>query len=277
VVALGLKPGNSSIKLRFVNKADRAPAAGYTLMARLVPDGQPYELGTTDRAGRIELKPGFASGLVILRLLAGNVEPIAEMPIMPGEGSEERLIPVDPKPETVALESQLNSMRDEIVDLVAMRARLEARMKARLEGEDWAGLDQALKEFARLTPRDHFTQQLTQLKDDAAHRQAEFKKAILTKTLSAQFSELEATIDRYMEDDAFKAYREALDKIRSESAAKAKVQAKKAAAPPALVRPSQAAKDLSAQEAPKTPEPKPAPARPNPTPAAPRPSDSVPF
>ena len=68
-----------------MTKPDQAPAAGYTLTARLVPDGQPRELGMTDRAGRIVLKPGFASGLVILRLLAGNVEPIVELPIMPGE------------------------------------------------------------------------------------------------------------------------------------------------------------------------------------------------
>ena len=39
----------------------------------------------TDRSGRIVLHPGFANGLVILRLLAGNVEPMVELPIMPGE------------------------------------------------------------------------------------------------------------------------------------------------------------------------------------------------
>ncbi len=74
---------------------------------------------------------------------------------MPGESRpDEQPIPFDPKPQTVALESQIDSLRDEVVDLVALRARLEARMKARLEGEDWTGLEATLKEFARLTPRD---------------------------------------------------------------------------------------------------------------------------
>ncbi len=68
LAAVGLKPGNSPITLRFVTRADQAPAAGYLLTARLVPDGQPRELGITDRSGRIVLKPGFARGLVILRL-----------------------------------------------------------------------------------------------------------------------------------------------------------------------------------------------------------------
>jgi hypothetical protein len=252
LAALGLKPGNSPIKLRFVSGPVQAPAAGYTLTARLVPDGQPRELGATDRAGRIVLKPGFASGLVILRLLAGNVEPIVELPIMPGETTDDRPISVDPKPLTVALEAQLDSMRDEVVDLVALRARLEARMKARLEGEDWSGLDDALKEFERLTPRDQYAQRVTQIKDDAVHRQAELKTAILTKTAQAQISELQSMIDRYLDDDAFKAYAEALKEGRQEAADKAKAKAKKSAAP---AGPAPAPAPANAK--PKTPPPTP--------------------
>ena len=276
--AVGLKPGNTPITLRFVTGPDQAPAAGYTLTARLVPDGQPREQGITDRAGRIVLKPGFARGLVILRLLAGRVEPMLELPIMPGESIEHRPIAFDPKRLTVALETQLDSLRDEVVDLVALRARLESRMKARLDGEDWSGLEAELKEFGRLTPRDQFAQRLTQLKDDAAHRQAEAKIAILTKTAQAQISDLQAMIDRYMEDETYAAYVEALAKHKGDLAAKSKTQTKKALARPALVSPSDTkGKALTAQDPPKTPEPKPAPARPNPTPAAPRPPDSVPF
>ena len=40
-VALGLKPGDSPSRLRFVTKPDKGPAAGFTLTARLVPDGLP--------------------------------------------------------------------------------------------------------------------------------------------------------------------------------------------------------------------------------------------
>jgi hypothetical protein len=197
------------------------------------------------------------------------VEPIREFPIMPGESADERLIPVDPKPLTVALESQLDSLRDQVVDLVALRARLEARMKARLEGEDWKGLEDALNEFSRLTPRDKFAQQLTQLKDDAAHQQAELKTAVLTKTAQAQITELQSMIDRYMEDDAFRAYSEALSKFRSETAAKTKAEAKKAATA-ALVRPSDTMKKQ--QPAPAAAA-VPAPVAPK-TKQAPRPSDT---
>jgi hypothetical protein len=246
-VAVGLKPGNSPITLRFVTGTDLAPAAGYTLTARLVPDGQPREIGMTDRAGRIVLKPGFARGLVILRLLAGNVEPIVELPLMPGESADNRPISVDPKVLTVALEAQIDSIRDEVVDLVALRARLESRMKARLEGEDWSALEAELKEFAQLTPHDQFAQRLAQLKDDAAHRQAETKTAILTKTAQAQIADLQAMIDRYLEDETYRAYLEALEKGKGEVAAKKKAQAKKAATRPALVPPSDTSGDSGAR------------------------------
>jgi hypothetical protein len=226
MVGVGVKPGNSPVKIRFLTKPDRTPAAGYMLTARLVPDGQPHELGLTDRSGRIVLKPGFADGLVTLRLLAGNVEPMVEFPIMPGESAEELSIPFEPKPLTVALEAQLDSLRDEVVDLVALRARLETRMKARLEGEDWDGLKATIEEFSKLTPHDSFAERLTKLKDDAAHKQAETKKAVLTRTAGAQISDLQAMIDRYLDDDVYKAYIEALDRSKTDADAKAKALAK---------------------------------------------------
>ena len=216
LAGLGIKPGNTPMKLRFATKPDLTPAAGYTLTARRVPDGQPRKLGTTDRGGRIVLQPGFADGLVILRLLAGDVEPMVELPIMPGESRpDEQPIAFDPKPETVALEARVDSLRDEVVDLVAQRARLEARMKSRLDGEDWNGLDTTLKEFAKLTPRDQFSQRLAKLKDDAAHQQAELKRAILTKTAQAQVADLQSMIDRYLDDETYMAYTDALKRTEA--------------------------------------------------------------
>jgi hypothetical protein len=281
LAALGLKPGNIPLKLRFVTRPDSLPAAGYMLTARLVPDGQPRELGTTDRSGRIVLQPGFAHGLVILRLLAGNVEPMVELPMMPGESSDERTIPFDPKPLTVALEAKIDSLRDEVVDLVALRARLEARMKARLEGEDWPGLEGALKEFARLTPRDELSQRLTKLKDDAANQQAELNKAVLTKTAQAQINDLQSMLDRYLDDETYRAYSEAFEQTKRAVDAKSKAAAKKtAAAPrprteqPVPRSPTTARTEPAKPAAPAPPAAQPAPRRPlPPQPATP----AVPF
>ena len=224
LAAVGIKPGNSPLRLRFISSRDKSPGAGYTLTSRPVPNGVTREVGMTDRAGRIVLKPGFADGLVVLRLLAGNVEPVREFPVMPGESSEERTIPFDPKTQSVALEVEVDTLRDEVVDLVALRARLEARMKARLEGEDWDGLEDAIKEFNHLTPRDEYAKKLADIKERAAKQQVENKVAILTKNAQAQISDVQAMIDRYLDDDTIRAYRDSLQEGRTEITEKAKAR-----------------------------------------------------
>jgi hypothetical protein len=215
LVALGLKPGRTPTRFRFVTRPDKAPAAGYVLTARDLPDGPPREVGTTDREGRVTLAPGFADNLVVFRLLAGQIEPMVEFPAMPGETDVERTIPFEPRPQTMTLEAQLDSLRDAIIDLVAVRARLEARLKARADGEDWAGLEETLKEFQRLPGRETFANRLTQLKDDAAAQQARTKSAILTKTAQAQLAEVQALVDRYLDDELFRAYADALEKAKA--------------------------------------------------------------
>ena len=76
-------------------------------------------------------------------------------------------------------------------------------MEARLQGEDLAGLEQGLKEYASLARRDVYAYRLTKLKDEAAKQQAQSKTEVLSKNLQARFNELQALIDRYLDDDAF--------------------------------------------------------------------------
>ncbi|MHC5537924.1 hypothetical protein ACYOEI_06800, partial [Singulisphaera rosea] len=179
-------------------------------------------------------------------LLAGNVEPMVELPMMPGLGGEERTIPFEPKPETVALEAQLDAIRDSILDLVAIRARLEARLKARGDGEDWDGVEETLKEFATLPPRSKFADRVARLKEDAARQQAKNKTPILTKTAQAQIADVQALIDRYLEDDLIRGYADAVQRAREE-AAKAKSKPAKKGVPKAspAASPAPASKDAA--------------------------------
>jgi hypothetical protein len=274
LAALGIKPGNSTIPFRFVTRPDLAPAAGYTLSARTVPDGLPTEVGMTDRAGRIALKPGFAKSLVVLRLLAANAEPMVEFPVMPGESSEARDIPIDPKPLTVSYQVQLDALRDEVIDVVAIRARLEKRLEARLQGEDYAGIEQGLKEYVSLPRREVYSQRLASLKAQAAKEQAQTKSAVLTKNIQARFNDLQALIDRYLDDEAFTSFSEALERKRSGSGdpAKAKTKARaESRRAPAAARPAPLPK--SGDETGKS---KKQEANPAPKPVAPKASE-VPF
>ncbi len=237
LVALGSKPGPYPTRLVFQTLPDRLPAAGYRLTARPLPDGITSEVGTTDRQGRITLGRSFSDRLVALRLLAGSAEPLREFPLMPGELAEERVVsPFDPHLLTVALETQLDALRDEVLDLVAVRARLEARLKARFDGEDWPGAEAILQDYARLPPRDRFAARLNQLREDATQQQARTKSAVLTKTAQAQIAELEGMIARYLDDEIFRGFADALVKVRSDAAKeKSKTKAAKKAGPQPVV------------------------------------------
>jgi hypothetical protein len=211
LIALGVKPSAVPTRFRFLTNAREAPepVAGYTLTVRDVPDGPPREVGTTDRDGRIVVPPGMAENLVIFRLLAGNIEPLVEFPGMPGETGEERVIKVDPRSATVALETKLNALKDEVIDLVAVRARLEARLKARAEGEAWAEVKSLLDEYKKLPAKSGFVERVTALREAAMAAQQATKKAILTKTAQAQLADAEALVTRYLDDDMFQAYENA--------------------------------------------------------------------
>ncbi|WP_165245682.1 hypothetical protein [Paludisphaera soli] len=232
LAALGIKAGETALRLRFVDKATREPASGYTLTERPAPDGPIRQVGMTDRSGRIVVEPGPTKGVVKLRLLAGDSEPLAEFPIMPGESAEEREITVDPLPLAARYQVQLDAIRDAVVDQVALRARLERLMQVRLEGEDWTGLQELLKQHDLLPPPSSFAETLKKLKDEATKLSYETTKTIvLTRNLQAEFSELEGLIEGYLTDDAYKAFAEALREKKRES--EAVEQAKKKPSPPA--------------------------------------------
>ena len=247
LIALGVKPGASPTRFRFVQAKDQ-PASGYVLTARPAPDGPARVVATTDREGRVEIPRGFADGLLIVRLIAGRAEPLREVPIMPGELEEELTIPVDPKHQAITLETQLDALRDTIVDLVAVRGRLERRMKAREQGDDWAGVEEVLVEFRKLPPRDLFVKRLERLVEDAEAQEQRIKSVVLTKAARAQIADTRSLIDRYLDDEIYRAYEDAVIRARerdarAKAAAKARPKARPgrppqpAAAPEAAIRP----------------------------------------
>jgi predicted Zn-dependent protease len=91
-------------------------------------------------------------------------------------------------------------------------------MEARLQGEDLEGLEQGLKEYVLLPSRDLYADRLSKMKEQAAKQQAKSKTPVLSKNIQARFSELQALIDRYLDNEAFQSYTEALERKRSERA-----------------------------------------------------------
>jgi hypothetical protein len=219
LVALGVKPSRTPTRLRFLTDAvDRRPAAGYTVIARTIPDGPPRDVGFTDREGRLVIEPGFADGLILIRVLAAGVEPLREFPIMPGESIDERVVPVDPLAKTVAIDTQLNALRDEIVDLVATRTRLEQRMKTRAEAGAWDDIPALLEEFRTHPGQAEYMARLNTIREEAAQEQAQSRRVILTRHARALIADTEALIVKYLDDGLVLGVEDAYQKAKRQAA-----------------------------------------------------------
>lgn len=210
LVAIGARAAPEPMRFRFETRPPNPqPAAGALLTARDAPDAVPKELGTTDREGRIVVPAGFAQKPVILRLLAGGIEPLVEFPVMPGETAEERLIKINPLPQAVALETKLHALRDEVVDLVAVRSRLQARLESRSEGNAWDEVRALLDEYLKLPARQVYLDRVEKARADATEQQARLKVPVLTRTAQALLQDTESLIGRYLDDEMFQAYERA--------------------------------------------------------------------
>ena len=170
-------------------------------------------------------------------------------------------------PLSIGYQVQLDALRDEIIDLVAQRSRLKKRMEARLQGEDLEGLEQGLKEYVLLPSRDLYADRLSKMKEQATKQQAESKRPVLSKNTQARFSELQALIDRYLDNDAFQSYTEALERKRSERIGAATTKGSSKRQLPAAPLPLPRSRSRGETAQPAGPGPAPAPsAQPTPNP-----------
>ena len=91
-------------------------------------------------------------------------------------------------------------------------------MKARLDGEDWAGLDDTIREFRKLAPRELFVAKLEKIRADGEAQEQESKTLVLTKNARAQLDETKGLIGRYLDDDAIRSYEDAAQRAKAERA-----------------------------------------------------------
>ncbi len=203
----------------------------------------------------------------MLHLMGGDNEPLADLPVMPGEIRDTRPIMIDTKNLTVELETELNAIRDEVLDQIVIRKRLEKYLSFREDGDQWDEIAKLLEQFEQLPTKASFNERVTKLRDDASKKQNAGKKpiAILTRNAQKMISDTSAMIDGYLDDEIFKAFAEALAKRQTNPpGANAKSSISRANVPP----PTAPAQPPLAQAAPATPQVPAGPATTAPPPAS---------
>lgn len=172
-LALGVSPASGSTKLTLVSRGEPAAALeGYDVL-----DG-PDLLGRTDRRGLVTVPPG-QQALRMLTIRRGEAV-LARLPIVPGL-TPEITLPVAADDGSLALEAQIAALEDALIDLVARRQVLAARIRAAAKNRDQTGGQALLTQLRSITPADTLAAQLSQAEPPLASASPEAQARLRPK------------------------------------------------------------------------------------------------
>jgi hypothetical protein len=151
-LALGVSPSQESTKVKLVAEGNAAPLEGYEVAAHEPEVAGKAEailsLGRSGPDGIVVVPPSLKA--VRMLLIRHGEEVLARLPLVPGMAEEFTISLADDQPR-LAIESALNHVQDELVDLVARREVLASRIKAATTAGNSAAADK-LKEQLRKLP-----------------------------------------------------------------------------------------------------------------------------
>jgi hypothetical protein len=130
-IALALRNPPGPAKVRFHARSDREQGlAGYEVF-RMAADGSSELLGVTDRQGVISVPPAD-SGAISMILLRSDGLLLAKLPVPSSSGALLE-IPVADSVARLRAQSEAQVVREQLVDVVARRSIMMARIKSMLE------------------------------------------------------------------------------------------------------------------------------------------------
>lgn len=187
----------------------RHPVAGYKAEIHEWPDGPVRATALTDRDGRLQVSPPEGLDFFGVRLVGGALEPLLDVPVLAGD--QVPAILADTKPAAVEFQQRLIAYRDDILDSLARRFVIEARLADRTKASDWPRVSELIREWRNTPIPTGFSSTLAQWKQTAQRRQIQERKAIYTQANQALMAELEALASRY-EGQEIDVFEESLEK-----------------------------------------------------------------
>ena len=191
-LALRLAPPRGSTTLVLQSRtAPKQPLAGYDIYARL-PTGKSATLvGRTDRQGRLVVPP-VEDPLRVLLVKNGG-ELLARLPIVPGL---EPQLTAEVAADDWRLEAEglITGLQEELVDLVARREVLIARIRARIQAKQLDKAGQLADELRRLPAVQQFLLRLTNMRQKLVSNDAAVQRKI-----DALLADTRKLIDKHLD------------------------------------------------------------------------------
>jgi hypothetical protein len=161
-VALRSDPAETTLRLRSRVAADK-PLVGYEVFVQTDPTKPDAleRLGATDRDGKLGVPP--AKQRVRLLTIRNGGHLLARLPVVPGAQPEVE-VPLPDDDAHLAAESTLAALREDLIDVVARRNILMARVRQKIKTKDFDAAQKLLQEINQLPGRAKFTTEITNAK-----------------------------------------------------------------------------------------------------------------
>ncbi len=212
-IAIALPQTQQSTRVRFHARHDKSqPLVGYEVFQRDTDEQPSQLLGLTNNRGAIEVSPGAASVRTLFLRSDGKL--LAKIPVATGAIS---LVEVPIADDTARLKAQatITSLREQLIDLVARRNILIARVRDQAANNRLAEARKLLSQLDALPGRAYFAQLLSAAERNERNRSTEPKvqariekmfadtRKLLGRFLSTrQISDLQAELNAASQTDA---------------------------------------------------------------------------
>jgi hypothetical protein len=209
-LAYRVKPRHSATTLRLVNRrSPDEPLVGYQVYSR--PPGDDEQLteliGRTDWRGELTVERNPQQPVQVLFVRNGQ-QLLGKLPFVPGD-QPLRVAPLRNDDLRLEAEGFLLGVQDSLVDLVARREVLAARIRKAIEAGEIDQADGLLRELRRLDTQDDFARRVQQRKQTLSSADAQVQQKI-----DELFAQTRSLLGKYLSQDQVDQLSRSLDAAR---------------------------------------------------------------
>jgi hypothetical protein len=190
-LALRAEPEPTTLQLHS-RTAAKKPLAGYEVFSQKPGDEVLTRLGATDTAGELTIQPAKERVQFLLAKHGGQL--LVRIPVV--AGAQRRIeVPVADDDARLAAEVRLSAVREDLIDVVARRNILMARIRQKIKKKDFKGAEELVHALDDLPARPQFNLTLSTaeqtLRSDDPQMQRRIKQMFdATQTLLTQYLDL---------------------------------------------------------------------------------------
>jgi hypothetical protein len=193
-IAIVLRPDPAETILKLRSRiTDTKPLVGYEIFAQNDPKKPESlaRLGATDRNGTLAVPPAKNALRTIFIKNGGRM--LARLPVVPGLVPEID-VPLPDDDARLAAETQLSALREDLIDVVARRNILMARVRQKIKDKDFEGAEKLLAEINELPGRSQFNLELT-----SAARRMRSNDPQIQRRIDHLFEGTQAALTQYLD------------------------------------------------------------------------------